>query len=303
MTPKELVKDNIDLVSLPEVCMRVQSMADDPDCTARELGKVISQDIALTAHLLKLVNSAYYGFPTKIDTVSRAISIVGIRELRDLTLAMSAVEVFSSIPDDLIDMVSFWKHSVFCGLLAQALASHCSVLHKERLFISGLLHDVGKLLIYCKMPEAASEILKKIGDGSADICLEERKLLEFDHAQVGAELLLLWQLPPSLQEAVAFHHAPELAEDAPLEASIIHLANAVTNYIEQAEQDDPSPYYDPYAIFLYISEVAGDLKEEHIVQAKSMAWKVTGITIKNINASVQVASRNFEEVLNLIYPV
>jgi putative nucleotidyltransferase with HDIG domain len=235
--------------------------------------------------------------------VSRAVSIVGIRELRDLTLAMSAVEVFSSIPDDLIDMVSFWRHSVFCGLLAEALASHCSILHKERLFISGLLHDVGKLLIYCKLPEVASEILKQIDSGSEDVCLEERKLLEYDHAQVGAELLLLWQLPPSLQEAVAFHHAPELAENAQLETAIIHLANAVTNYIERAEKNDPSPYYDPYAIFLYVSELAGELKKEHITQAKSMAWEVTGLTIKNINSSVQAASQNFEEVLNLIYPV
>lgn len=303
MTPQELVADNIDLVSLPEVCMRVQSMADDPDCTAKELGKVVSQDIALTANLLKLVNSAYYGFPAKIDTVSRAVSVVGIRELRDLTLAMSAVEVFSSIPDDLIDMVSFWRHSVFCGLLGQALASHCNVLHKERLFISGLLHDVGKLLIYCKLPEVASDILQKIDAGSEDVCAEEQRILGFDHAQVGAELLLLWQLPLSLQEAVAYHHTPELAEIAQLETAIIHLANAVTNYIENAEKDNPSPYYDPYAILLYASELAGELKKEHITKAKPMAWEVTGITIKNINASVQTAAQKFEEVLNLIYPI
>lgn len=303
MTPQELVSGNVDLVSLPEVCIRVQTMTDDPDCTAAGLGKVISQDIALTASLLKLVNSAYYGFPTKIDTVSRAVSIVGIRELRDLSLAMSAVEVFSSIPDNLVDMASFWRHSVFCGVLAQALSSYCNVLHKERLFIAGLLHDVGKLLIYCKMPEQASKLLRKIDSCSDDLCLEERKLFEFDHAQVGAELLLLWQLPPSLQEAVAYHHSPELAEQAKLEAAIIHIANAVTNYIEQAERNNPLPYYDPYAIFLSSSELTGEIKEEHITQATSAAWKVTGITTANIKSSVQAASQNFEEILSLIYPI
>ncbi len=303
MTPKELVSGNIDLVSLPDICVRVQAMTEDPDCTSADIGKVISQDIALTASLLKLVNSAYYGFPAKIDTVSRAVSIVGTRELRDISLTMAAVEVFSSIPNSLIDMASFWKHSVFCGLLAQALSEHCNVLHKERLFIAGLLHDIGKLLIYCRLPEKACEILKGIESGSGNACLEEQRVLGFDHAQVGAELLVLWQLPESLQETIACHHSPELAEDAKLEAAIIHIANGVTNFIEQAERRDPASYYDPYEVFSNATGLAGEHKERQITQVKPIAWEVTGITIKDVTSSVQVASQNFEEVLSLIYSV
>jgi len=303
MTPKELVSGNIDLVSLPDVCIRVQSMAEDPECTAAGLGRVISQDIALTASLLKLVNSAYYGFPTKIDTVSRAVSIVGVRELRDISLAMSAVEVFSSIPNDLIDMASFWKHSVFCGLLAQEICGYCNVLHKERLFIAGLLHDIGRLLIYCRLPDKACEILKKIELGSEDICVEEKRVLGFDHAQVGSELLALWQLPESLQEAIACHHYPELADRAKLEAAIIHIANEVTNFIEQIEKCDPSLYYDPYEVFSGAKGLAGEDQEKQIARVKTIALEITGISIKDVTLSVQAASQSFEEVLSLIYPV
>lgn len=303
MTPQELVSGNIDLVSLPDVCVRVQAMTEDPNCTAMGLGKIISQDIALTASLLKLVNSAYYGFPATIDTVSRAVSIVGIRELRDMSLAMSAVEVFSSIPNDLIDMASFWKHSVFCGLLAQALSAHCNVLHKERLFIAGLLHDIGRLLIYCKLPDQACDILNEIENGSGDICREEQRILGFDHAQVGAELLTLWQLPEGLQEAIACHHSPEHAEKAKLEAAIIHIANEVTNFIEQAEKCDPAPYYDPYDIFSGASGLAGGLSKKQFTQVNPIVWVVTGVSIKDVAASVQAAAQNLEEVLSLIYPV
>ncbi|MCK5092090.1 MAG: HDOD domain-containing protein [Gammaproteobacteria bacterium] len=303
LTPQELVSGSIDLVSLPDVCVRVQAMTEDPDSTAAGLGKVISQDIALTASLLKLVNSAYYGFPVKIDTVSRAVSIVGIRELRDMSLAMSAVEVFSSIPNNLIDMASFWRHSVFCGLVAQALSEHCSILHKERLFIAGLLHDIGKLLIYCRLPEEACEILKRIETVPVDICLEEQRVLGFDHAQVGAELLALWQLPEGLQEIIACHHSPGLADKAKLEAAIVHIANEITNFIEQAEECDPSPYYDPYAVFSDAEKLVGEYKENQFTQVKPIAWEVTGITIKHVMLSVQTASQNFEEVLSLIYPV
>ena len=105
------------------------------------------------------MNSAFYGFSAKVETVSRAVSLVGIAELRNMTLAMSAAEIFQDIPADLMDMVSFWRHSVFTGLVAKKLAAECHVLHGERLMTAGLLHDIGRLLIFMRLPEQGKAIL------------------------------------------------------------------------------------------------------------------------------------------------
>ena len=106
-SPSDLVKGMIKLVSLPHVCIRVNLMVDDPSFSSKDIGEVISQDASLTVRLLKVANSAFYGFQSKIETVSRAVTVIGSHELRDLVLAVSAVRTFSNIPIDLANMASF----------------------------------------------------------------------------------------------------------------------------------------------------------------------------------------------------
>lgn len=233
MTPKELVSGAIRLVSLPEVCLRVNEMVDDPKTSASDLGKVISQDTSLTARLLKIVNSSFYGFPSKIETVSRAVAVIGLRELRGLVLAASAVETFSRIPTDLLNMVHFWRHSVYCAVVAQLLAEECHVLHSERLFVAGLLHDIGKLVMYNRLPNESRQVIDL---AAAQRCFDyeaEREILGFDHAEVGGELLRTWQMPASLCAAVQYHHAPQQAEEHAMEACMVHAANSITGMAEQ----------------------------------------------------------------------
>ena len=122
-------------------------MLEDPNTTANDLGRVIGRDTGLTARLLKIVNSAFYGFQSRIETVSRAVTIIGMRELRGLVLAASAIEAFSKVPNKVLNMANFWRHSVYCGVVAQLLAERSNVLHAERLFVAGLLHDIGLVAI------------------------------------------------------------------------------------------------------------------------------------------------------------
>ena len=198
LTPDELISGVVRLVSLPEVCIRVNEMLEDPNVTAKAIGKVMSQDTGLTARLLKIVNSSFYGFTSKIETVSRAVTVIGLRELRGLVLAASAIETFSKIPTEILNMVRFWRHSVYCGVVAQLLAERCNVLHSERLFVAGLLHDIGKLVICNRLPQQAKESIdlsntKKMLDFEA-----EKVVLDYDHSEIGGKLLRTWQMPRCL---------------------------------------------------------------------------------------------------------
>ncbi len=302
-TPESLVRDNIQLVSLPEVCMQVQTMADNPNCGADDLGRLIAKDTALTTKLLRLVNSAFYGFTSKVETVNRAVSLVGIAELRNITLAASAAEVFADISADLMDMVSFWRHSVFTGLVARKLAAECHVLHHERLFTAGLLHDVGRLLIFMRLPEKASEILAAERRDHGDLYELERAVLGFDHAQAGAELLTFWQLPPALCAAVRYHHQPQEADDAQLEAAIVHLANAITHYLEHADAHNPSPYYDPYGPLLNPRRALEEGLVVAEIPADPYVWKHKGLSRANLEGIIIESAHDFDEVLDLFYPL
>jgi HD-like signal output (HDOD) protein len=303
VTPQDLVARNVRLVSLPEVCIQVQTLADSPHSSAEDLGEVISNDSALTSRLLKLVNSAYFSRPQKIDTVTRAVNMIGMRELRNLTLAASAAEVFADIPGDLIDMATFWQHSVYCGLLARNLARHCNVLHSERLFTAGLLHDVGRLLMLMKLPDetAKAESLRQQSD--KDICEFERQLVGFDHAEVGQALLLHWNLPSNLCASILYHHNPRDAHDAHLEAALIHIADQVTHCAQECNDAAGSQFYDPYGALLDSDLHAMDISSAAISCSQTEAVSLTTIGKEDIADAIGKSATAFNQVLDLLYPM
>lgn len=228
--PQDIIKDVNALVSLPAVCVRINEMVEDTNYSAAEIGQAISQDANLTARVLKIANSSFYSFPSRIETISRAITIIGNRELRDLVLATATIEAFDKIPIDMANMQNFWRHSIHCGVVSRLLAAKCGMLHKERMFISGLLHDVGHLVFYLKLPEIERQSMLNAAIKNQDIFIEEKKLIGFDHAYIGGELLKYWGLPDSLVEPVKFHHEPSLAKQYVLDASIVHIANLIAKH-------------------------------------------------------------------------
>jgi putative nucleotidyltransferase with HDIG domain len=229
---RSLVEDVSDLVSPPDVCVKVFELAESPDASAQQIGDVISRDPGLTARLLKLVNSSYYNFSRKIDTVTRAVTIVGVRELYSLVLAVSAIKSFSNLPNALVNIDSFWRHGIFTGLIARDIAKQCHILHPERLFVAGLLHDIGSLVLYSKMPEQMSDLLM-VADGDEGI-LHQAELTElgFSHADLGGAMAQQWMLPDALQEAITYHHLPAYSQAASTETAIVHLAEALANQSE-----------------------------------------------------------------------
>ncbi len=229
LTPQGLVEHIKELVMLPEVALRISGMADDPSSSAADIGHEISKDAALTARVLRVANSPAFGQHGKIGTISRAITVLGVRQVRDLTVGLTAIRTFDGIANELVTMESFWRHSVLCALAAGHIAARRRVGRNDALFVAGLLHDVGQLVLFNRAPELARQALRMSADaiGGEDLHLCERRLMGFDHAAVGVALARNWGLPRSLQECIEFHHEPDRAQEYPLEAAIVHIADSV----------------------------------------------------------------------------
>ena len=223
-----LIDEDDNLASLPNIFTEISRVISDPRSSAIHVANVISNDPNLSAKLLKVVNSAFYSFPSKIDTISRAVMIVGSKQLSTLALGTSVVNKFQNIPADLVDMKSFWKHSIACGISARMIASYKNVANTERLFVAGLLHDIGRLLIYKHLPREGREILLQAGRKNGLLRSAEFEILGFDHTQIGGMLLKKWKLPLMLEQAVGNHHQP-FESQYPLESTVVHIADLLIN--------------------------------------------------------------------------
>jgi len=240
VSAESLLKNISGLVSLPEVALRVNAMVDDPESGGDEIAKVIETDPALSARVLGIANSAMYGYSMEISTVGRAVTVLGTRQIRDLVLTTAAARTFKKIPTDLISIDDFWHHSIYCGLLAKQIASMTKTPHAETMFMAGLLHDIGHLIMFNQIPEQIHEILMAtLQPGEEELYQVERRVLGFDHSEVGGALAKMWTLPPVLQEVIELHHEPQKAEKFPQEVFLIHIANRVASlpYTEYNEKD------------------------------------------------------------------
>jgi len=223
-----LLDGNVGLVSLPPIFTEISRVISDPHSSAAQVADVISKDPNLTTRLLKIVNSAFYGCASKIDTISRAVTILGSKELSTLALGTAVMKIFNNIPADLVDMKSFWEHSVACGIAARMIASYKHIANTERLFVAGLLHDIGRIVIYKHLPEHGREVFLHAQRTNSFLRVAELEVIGFDHTQIGARLMQNWKLPVILEQALGYHHQPTLSQN-PLEASIVHIADILIN--------------------------------------------------------------------------
>ncbi len=241
------IKDLEPLVSLPEIVARANELLDSPTARVEEISEVINHDPVIAARILKLVNSAFYNFPSRIDTISRAITIIGTIELRNLILASTVTKSFDKISSDLIDMDSFWCHSVFCGLTAKKLSELCKTGNSETLFLTGLRHDIGNLILLTYFPEQALKIFERVKKSNQSLIEIEGQVLGFSTAELGAALLQNWQLPKNLWHPILFQHSPESAQDYTDEARVLNLAIMVTNTSAPGTKTSSLPDFDKLA--------------------------------------------------------
>jgi putative nucleotidyltransferase with HDIG domain len=281
MSPKVngLVKDVGSLITLPDVFVRINQLVENPDSTVNEIAKVVSQDPSFTVRLLRVANSSFYGFSSTVDTVSKAVSIIGTNQIRSLALATSVASAFDGLPNSLISMHDFWKHSLYCALIARILAKKAKRCDPDAVFTAALLHDIGELVIFNRMPQPAKEAILMVLDSGDEIpiYLAEQKIMSFDHAQVGGELARQWKLPPLLEECVEYHHDIRAELRYPREVALVHIANVLALMAEVHTFDlQDVPPIDPIAwdrVGLNPDEVVNDAinaAEEEISEAEKL---------------------------------
>lgn len=231
-TLDRLVNETSTVYSLPLFYERLNETINHPRSSIDDIAKIITEDQGLTARLLRLANSPMFGCYAKVDSITKAATIIGTQQLRDMALAASVMGVFKGIPEDLLNMTSFWRHSIACGIIARSLAIYRRELNVERLFVAGMLHDLGQVVLAAARPEVSLELLMAQRDTKRFYLDLERELLGFDHAELGGALLEKWKIPVSIAEPVEFHHHPELAEQFRLETSLVHLADIICHAME-----------------------------------------------------------------------
>jgi len=211
------------------VLAEIRAALRSPHTSLVSVSGAIVKDPDLTARLLRLGNSAFYGFATRLATVAEVVSLIGLQQVEALLVASSVIERFRGVALEFVTMESFWRHSLACGIAARALALARRTPKADRFFVEGLLHDVGRLVLYAQAPDLAQDVFKVYRGERILLREAESRVLGYDHAQLGAALLRHWQNPQMLVEAVAHHHAPEASGAAPIEAAIVHVADHVVN--------------------------------------------------------------------------
>lgn len=232
LDPKALIDNSPELGSPPVVYARLMKVIDDPNTGAQEVADVISLDAALTVRLLRLVNSAAFARRRQIDTVGQAVALIGTTGLRDLALATSVTTFFKDVPAELIHADDFWRHSLATGVAAKVIAGIRKERNADRFFVAGLLHDIGRLVLYVGAPAEARTILDHAIQEQEPIFEIERQLMGFDHGTIGGALMTHWNMPDALAESITHHHSPMVTKAFAVEAATVHLADALAHELQ-----------------------------------------------------------------------
>lgn len=269
---KDLVASEVKLASFPDIYFKIRQVLDSPVSSPSQVAEVIIKDTSLSAKLLKLVNSPFYGLPQRIDSISRAVMVIGGQEISTLVLGISAMNAFKDIPPELINMRTFWEHSVAVGTYARLLGAAAGQGGAERLFVAGILHDIGRLVLYKKMPHAAAEAIYFAQSNGIPLYTAEEEVVGFSHPLVGGLLLRAWKFPDALVSCVACHHKPASCKGS-LEPVILHVADAVAVAMGQAPPaSSVVPILDPVAWdrLGLPAERLGELVEEGYAQVDAI---------------------------------
>ena len=216
------------LGSYGPVLQEIEQALQSPQCNLSTIGDAIQKDPDLTARLLRLANSPFFGFANRLSTVSEAVSLLGIQQIQDMIVASSVLEQFKGVPDSLVNKDSFWRHSLAVGITARLLAMERRLPKPDKFFVAGLLHDVGRLVLLSQASESAQAVFELYQREKILLREAEKRILGYDHQQIAAELLQSWSYPTALVQAVAFHHTPNESV-AKLDAAVVHIADHLVN--------------------------------------------------------------------------
>lgn len=229
---KQLVSRIDSLPSLPKIYVELVDALKSEKTSIKIVGSIVSKDMGLTAKLLKLINSAFFGLPQKVSTPTQAVSLLGLDLVRAFVLTSGAFDHFRNRKFKGFSMESMWEHAMTTAAMSKIIAQEAGLdlNEAENAFMSGLLHDVGKLLIATYLPSSFAAILEDMKNHAVTMAAAEQSVIGTTHAAIGAYLLGLWGLPEHMVESAAFHHTPGVDTPGVLTPLIInHIANAFAN--------------------------------------------------------------------------
>jgi putative nucleotidyltransferase with HDIG domain len=234
---QKLKTRDIQLPEIPSIILKLNDTIADPFASSEDIAGVISQSPGLAALLLRIVNSAFYGFPSRIDSIARAVTIIGSKEISALAVGITTMEMFKDIPKNVFDMQAFTHHSLACGVLARILAAGGNIRNTEQMFVSGLLHDIGRLVMFKYFPRHAGGMLSQSCGTPTGLYDAEKKIMGFRHTDLAADLFEKWKFPVALSQTVIYHHRPAAAPD-PAKAAIIHLADIIAHALGEGRSGE-----------------------------------------------------------------
>ena len=268
-----------DLITLPDIYWRLKEILDSHDYSMQDVAQIIVYDPGLTARLLRIVNSAYFGFAAKIDTVNHAVSILGVQQIRDLVLATSIADALGDFECEHLDIGQFWMRSVYRAIAARNLAGVCNLMDGERMFVAGLLSGIGHLIIYQSIPVLAQQAQREANESGKALYLVEHDVIGFDHARVASMLMKNWNLPDSLVTVIENHLEPDPGAEYLLDTAIVHVAAKMADAFTE---DRPL--------------------DEALVETNRHAWDATGLDISSCEAVGVDVANQLTEVVNMLFP-
>ena len=237
---RQITEKIIGLPTLPTIVTQLIALVGNPRSSAREIAQLVSTDQALTAKILKVANSAFYGFAREIATVQLAIVVLGLEMVKNLGLSVTVLKRFSTgIEHRLFDRQQFWEHAIGCGVAARTLAlKFRNPRMGDEAFVAGILHDIGKLILIEYFSDEFIEALERAETEGCTIADAEEKVLGVTHADIGGWLAEKWNLPAHLVNAITYHHRPyDLPEPEDL-VLITHLSNALIRHCRIGNSGD-----------------------------------------------------------------
>ena len=227
-----LVNTTIGLPTMPEVLTKINEVTAGPNSSAETVAAVVSKDPAVAANMLRIVNSAYYGLPVRVSSIKLAVSVLGFNMTKKVALKAAVFSAFGKKREKLqqFDPLAFWQHAIYTGVAARTLGQQSTMFaesNAEDLYIAGLLHDIGKIILLERAGPKYLACLRKAGQSGRQQFDVELEDFGFTHADVGSVLAIKWSLPEDLAIAIRYHHAPARDPFHRSLSSLIHLADSL----------------------------------------------------------------------------
>lgn len=263
---REVIQNIKKLPTLPIIFEKILETIDDPKSSASILQETIKNDQSITAKILNMANSAYYGYSKRVSELSRAIVILGFDMVKNIALSVSVLSMFpEKNGNNLFDKEKFWLHSIGCGYLGKIVAEYSHFYEPDKAFIACLLHDVGKIVLDCYFEDEYKKVLNYSMKENVDICVAEEKVIDCNHSEIGFLLGEKWNFPEELLCAIRYHHQPQLA---PHRHSQLTYLTYLTNLICQEAEIGTGGSFPP----IHIDEKAManlNLSESHLKKIKT----------------------------------